>query len=214
MTPLDFMDFRDYLSPASGFQSVQFRLLENKFGMLAENRVKYNQRYCTAFGQDEKALQQIRDSEKEPSLAELVQKWLERTPGLEADGFNFWAKFQTSVENLLQEKEDAAMVNSLFGRQFRNSVKTHLKFQKEPLEHVRSYRLMDLQKRREVYATIFDPTSHASLVKRGERRFTHMALQGAILINFYRDQPRFSQPHQLLTLLMDIDSLISKWRSK
>lgn len=84
----------------------------------------------------------------------------------------------------------------------------------EPLEHVRSYRLMDIQKRREVYATIFDPTSHASLVKRGERRFTHMALQGAILINFYRDQPRFSQPHQLLTLLMDIDSLISKWRSE
>lgn len=121
MTPLDFMDFRDYLSPASGFQSVQFRLLENKFGMLSENRVKYNQRYCTAFGQDEKALQQIRDSEKEPSLAELVQKWLERTPGLEADGFNFWAKFRTSVENLLQEKEDAAMVNSLFGRQFINS---------------------------------------------------------------------------------------------
>ena len=26
MTPLDFLDFRDLLSPASGFQSVQFRL--------------------------------------------------------------------------------------------------------------------------------------------------------------------------------------------
>jgi tryptophan 2,3-dioxygenase len=33
MTPLDFMDFRDYLSPASGFQSLQFRLLENKLGV-------------------------------------------------------------------------------------------------------------------------------------------------------------------------------------
>lgn len=30
MTPLDFMDFRNYLRPASGFQSLQFRLLENK----------------------------------------------------------------------------------------------------------------------------------------------------------------------------------------
>lgn len=28
MTPLDFLEFRDLLSPASGFQSVQFRLLE------------------------------------------------------------------------------------------------------------------------------------------------------------------------------------------
>ena len=33
MTPLDFMDFRDYLSSASGFQSLQFRLLENKLGL-------------------------------------------------------------------------------------------------------------------------------------------------------------------------------------
>lgn len=28
MTPIDFLDFRDYLFPASGFQSVQFRLVE------------------------------------------------------------------------------------------------------------------------------------------------------------------------------------------
>ena len=33
MTPLDFMDFRDYLSSGSGFQSLQFRLLENKLGL-------------------------------------------------------------------------------------------------------------------------------------------------------------------------------------
>lgn len=33
MTPSDFMDFRDFLFPASGFQSFQFRLVENKLGM-------------------------------------------------------------------------------------------------------------------------------------------------------------------------------------
>ena len=33
MTPLDFMEFRNYLCPASGFQSLQFRLLENKLGV-------------------------------------------------------------------------------------------------------------------------------------------------------------------------------------
>ena len=32
------------------------------------------------------------------------------------------------------------------------------------------------------------------------------------MITFYRDEPRFNQPHQLLSLLMDIDSLITKWR--
>ena len=38
MTPLDFLDFRDYLIPASGFQSVQFRLIENRLGMRPRER--------------------------------------------------------------------------------------------------------------------------------------------------------------------------------
>jgi tryptophan 2,3-dioxygenase len=33
MSPIDFMDFRGSLQSASGFQSVQFRLLENKLGI-------------------------------------------------------------------------------------------------------------------------------------------------------------------------------------
>lgn len=53
MTPLDFMEFRNYLCPASGFQSLQFRLLENKLGVRQENRVKYNQNYSQVFGKDE-----------------------------------------------------------------------------------------------------------------------------------------------------------------
>lgn len=53
MTPLDFMDFRGYLCPASGFQSLQFRLLENKLGVKQDLRVKYNQHYARVFGRDE-----------------------------------------------------------------------------------------------------------------------------------------------------------------
>lgn len=56
MTPLDFMEFRNYLCPASGFQSLQFRLLENKLGVRQENRVKYNQNYAQVFGKDDVCL--------------------------------------------------------------------------------------------------------------------------------------------------------------
>uniref|UniRef100_U5EUL1 Tryptophan 2,3-dioxygenase n=1 Tax=Corethrella appendiculata TaxID=1370023 RepID=U5EUL1_9DIPT len=192
MTPLDFMDFRNFLSPASGFQSLQFRLMENKLGVKTEHRVKYNQKYTHVFGTDSNAVDLIVQSETEPSLCDLIQKWLERTPGLELDGFNFWGKFRECVEKLLQEQEDSA--------------------NKEVYESVKNYRLMDIEKRREVYNSIFDPTAHEALVSRGERRFTYKALQGAIMITFYRDEPRFNQPHQLLVLLMDIDSLITKWR--
>lgn len=192
MTPLDFMDFRGYLCPASGFQSMQFRLLENKLGVKTEHRVKYNQNYSRAFGKDEQAINTIKTSESEPSLSDLVQCWLERTPGLELNGFNFWGKYNKSVDKLLDDAKK--------------------EIEQEENETKKKYRLSDLEQRQEVFESIFNPTVHAALVSRGERRFSHKALQGAIMITFYRDEPRFSQPHQLLTLLMDIDSLITKWR--
>ncbi|XP_013100701.1 tryptophan 2,3-dioxygenase [Stomoxys calcitrans] len=192
MTPLDFMDFRNNLSPASGFQSLQFRLIENKLGVKSEHRVKYNQKYSEAFGNNTASINAIIESESEPSLLELIEKWLERTPGLEETGFNFWHKFQVSVDKFLQDQVKSAM--------------------SEQVENAKNYRLMDIEKRREVYRSIFDPAIHEAMVSRGDRRFSHKALQGAIMITFYRDEPRFSQPHQLLTLLMDIDSLITKWR--
>ena len=37
MAPTDFIDFRGYLSTASGFQSLQFRLFENKLGLAEVN---------------------------------------------------------------------------------------------------------------------------------------------------------------------------------
>lgn len=110
MTPLDFMDFRDYLSNASGFQSLQFRLIENKLGVQPEHRVKYNQHYQKAFGEDIESTERVIKSEEDPSLSDLLQKWLERTPGLEVDGFDFWHKFQQSVEKLLSDEEASALV--------------------------------------------------------------------------------------------------------
>lgn len=65
-----------------------------------------------------------------------------------------------------------------------------------------------------VFETIFNESLHNALVTRGERRFSYGAFQGAVMITLYRDEPRFSQPHQILTALMDIDSLITKWRCK
>ena len=41
MTPMDFLEFRDLLNPASGFQSVQFREIEIKLGMDSSKRVKF-----------------------------------------------------------------------------------------------------------------------------------------------------------------------------
>lgn len=42
MHPADFIEFRDYLIPASGFQSVQFRVLEQMLGIQEMSRSKVN----------------------------------------------------------------------------------------------------------------------------------------------------------------------------
>lgn len=44
MTPMGFLEFRDYLFPASGFQSLQWRTIEQGLGLVAEGRVSYGQR--------------------------------------------------------------------------------------------------------------------------------------------------------------------------
>ncbi|XP_015190735.1 PREDICTED: tryptophan 2,3-dioxygenase [Polistes dominula] len=192
MTPLDFMAFRDYLCPASGFQSLQFRLLENKLGVKQEHRVKYNQSYTRVFGRDPKAIEEIKRSEEDPSLSCLVQRWLARTPGLESYDFDFWGKYKRAVERMLFEQEQTA--------------------QKQSKEQMKLYLMNSVQSRKAMFETIFKESLHNALVSRGERRFSYAAFQGAVMITLYRDEPRFSQPHQILTALMDIDSLITKWR--
>lgn len=98
-----FYSQRDYLSPASGFQSLQFRLLENKIGVPQSLRVPYNRRhYRDNFkGEDYELLLK---SEQEPTLLQLVEAWLERTPGLEAEGFDFWGQFEVNILKGLEEE--------------------------------------------------------------------------------------------------------------
>jgi tryptophan 2,3-dioxygenase len=42
MTQADFLDFRDYLFPASGFQSLQFRLIETRLGLPEAARIQFD----------------------------------------------------------------------------------------------------------------------------------------------------------------------------
>lgn len=191
MTPLDFMEFRDYLAPSSGFQSLQFRLIENKLGINKTHRIRYNyQDYSKAF--DSEDGKQLKESETTPSLLSLVQGWLERTPGLEENGFNFWGKYRNSVQAMLDDMEAEA--------------------EAEEDEEVRASLLKEVKKQADHFDSIFSEERHNQLVARGERRFSHKAMQGALMIYFYRDEPRFNQPFQILQLLMDIDSHLIKWR--
>eukprot|EP01036_Dinobryon_divergens_P013163 gene13163-17746_t len=94
MTPMDFLDFRDLLRPASGFQSWQFKVLEARLGLPFGQR--HGQQYYLSVLKPAYA-EIIRDAEAQPSLLTLMCKWLERIPFF--DNKLLWENFETTYEN-------------------------------------------------------------------------------------------------------------------
>jgi len=115
MTPMDFLDFRDMLRPASGFQSWQFKEWEAKLGLKFENR--FGKEYYTSQLRPEH-IDIIKKAEGERSLLELLNDWLERMPffneednwkkfsGDKLSGLHpFWAEYRRRYQDSLAEEE-------------------------------------------------------------------------------------------------------------
>jgi len=105
MTPMDFLDFRDMLRPASGFQSWQFKQLEAKLGLKFEHR--HGKEYYTAQLKKEH-VDIIKTSESGRSLLDLINAWLERmplSPTLSNDPDSFWQVYRKSYEGSLADLE-------------------------------------------------------------------------------------------------------------
>ncbi|XP_030849671.1 tryptophan 2,3-dioxygenase-like [Strongylocentrotus purpuratus] len=74
MSPLSFFNFRDYLAPASGFQSAQFRVFENKMGIKPDNRIQYmKQDYAAQCNPIKHG--DIQKAVEEDTLFQLVEVW-------------------------------------------------------------------------------------------------------------------------------------------
>ncbi|RMF61045.1 MAG: tryptophan 2,3-dioxygenase [Calditrichaeota bacterium] len=192
MTPLDFLEFRGYLTPASGFQSFQFRALEIKLGLLESDRIRFSKEaYHEKFPEDQK--EKLLNYQREPSLFDLIQRWLERTPFLKDESFSFVDRYHEAVEIMLEEEERT--LESL------------------PIgEEERQQRLQLMSATRKHFQTIFDPEEHEALRKSGRRRISHDALLAALFIHLYRDEPILHLPFQLLSAIVDMDELLSAWR--
>ncbi len=113
MTPLDFLDFRNMLRPASGFQSIQFKLLEAHLGLRMDQR--HGKSYYTSqLKPEDKKI--IEDAELVKPLITLVNEWLERMPffdnmdywteeKMENGVHPFWKKYHAAYDSSLVEGE-------------------------------------------------------------------------------------------------------------
>jgi tryptophan 2,3-dioxygenase len=194
MTPLDFLDFRDQLIPASGFQSVQFRLIENKLGMRRGDRLQINDApYTSRFLAADTA--RVEASERDPSLFDLIEDWLERTPFLHFGDFDFWREYRRAVEAMLVADRASIRANPTL------------------TEGEKAKQLAGVEATAGKFADLFAPgdrDEHAA----GGRHFSRRALQAALLINLYRDEPILHLPFQVLALLADIERNFTSWRQR
>ncbi|HVB64020.1 MAG TPA: tryptophan 2,3-dioxygenase family protein [Nitrolancea sp.] len=195
MTPLDFLEFRDYLVPASGSQSVQFRLIENKMGLLHDRRVRfYDGDYWRNLSDADR--KRAEASEHEPSLFDVIDRWLSRTPFLNFGDFQFWRSYRDAVDAMLENDRQIILSSPSL----------------EEGGHERQ--LAGLERTRQSFALVFDPEAHARFVAAGQWRFSFDATLAALLILLYRDRPILQQPFRLLTTLIQIDELFTAWRHR
>jgi tryptophan 2,3-dioxygenase len=193
MTPLDFLDFRKYLFPASGFQSFQFRELEVLMGLKETNRHTYGGTpYKVVF--DEKRKEELTQMEESRSLLQLVEDWLERTPFLNFDDFNFLESYKEAVTHMVQREKEAITNTDLLSEKYK------------------ALRLKALGDTDTYFENIFDEAKHNQLLKEGKVQMSYKATVAGLFINLYRDEPILQLPFQFLQRLTDIDEYFTTWR--
>lgn len=193
MQPLDFLEFRDLLVPASGFQSFQFRLIENRLGLQSEKRLKYHQsKYHESLSPEHQLL--MLASEKETSLYAAVEAWLERTPFLQFGDYDFWQSYRQAVANRFSQ--DRIMIEN------------------QPLLSTEDIemRLAQVAKSESNFELLFNSQNYEDSREAGHLRLSYRAAQAALLIMLYRERPILQMPYRLITALGTIDEQLTTWR--
>jgi len=149
--------------------------------------------YTSRFSEEDAA--RVEGSEKEPSLFDLVEVWLERTPFLNFGDFEFWREYRRAVDAMLAA--DRASIRS-------NPTLT---------EDERVTQLAGVEATGRRFADLFEEGASEPVAAPG-RHFSRRALQAALLINLYRDEPILHLPFRLLTLLTDIERNFTTWRQR
>lgn len=193
MTSLDFLDFRNYLFPASGFQSHQFRVVEVMLGLKEKKRITYNDTsYTEAFKGDRK--KELENMESSSSMLDLLEAWLERIPFLEFKDFNFLREYRKAVKNMLNEESQAISLSEILS------------------EEEKAMRLQMLGDTDSYFSTVLDENKHNELIEKGELNLSYKSTMAALLINLYRDEPILQMPYLLISKLLEIEDLLTSWR--
>ena len=164
MTPLDFLDFRNYLFPASGFQSFQFRMIENLLGLQEWRRITYNGApYYSVFSEEQQAA--LKTATAHGSLFDAVEDWLERTPFIELEDFDFLESYRKAVDRMLDKEQKAIKATPYLD------------------EEEKAMRLTMLGNTDTYFESVLNKEHHDALRREGKLRLSYDATVAALFIN-------------------------------
>jgi tryptophan 2,3-dioxygenase len=194
MTPMDFLEFRNLLTPSSGFQSKQFRLIEAKLGLQLDKRhqAAYYKR-TNEGGFTQADYNSINNIEEQDSLLTLINKWLERMPFFENE---FWGSYKANGSQ--------CPIDHPFWNDYRS-------IYEKGLTEREASKLND-------FDYVFFEKKQANFTEQDEQilrsSLTPKAMRAGLFIMLYRDFPMFQTSYQILDSLVEIDHLLSNWRHK
>lgn len=195
MTPMDFLEFRDILIPASGFQSVQFKEIETRLGITSSTR--YSIEKDSFLGRlNPNDRQYLENVEKEDSLLTLIEKWLLRMPFTNEKNFKFWEQYEKAVLTMLGRDEEHIENNPHMG-----------KLEKD-IQH------QFLKTTHMTFESLFDKKIYQELLDKNQRRFSQSAYLNALFVFLYRDEPQLNLPFRFLNGLIELDENFTTWRHR
>jgi tryptophan 2,3-dioxygenase len=205
LTTRDYLDFRDRLIPASGFQSSQLREIEIVLGLEDDLRIplgregSYMAALRSADGSPSPALARVeRRRESGPSLKAVLYEWLSRTPiygpaTLESTD-RFTAAFIEGHRIEIKNRLELAKQNALTSEDL---ARLEERYMNEIAFAERFLRAED------------DPDADE------ETRILRRRVRAAIVfLESYRELPRLAWPREVIDLVLAVEQQMLIWRQR
>ncbi len=111
-------------------------------------------------------------------------------------GWTWWKHYEEAVERMLASDEEGLLSNKALSEAEKEAARK------------------ELSATRDHFASLLDRSRYEAGRARGERRLSYRALQAALLITLYHDEPILALPYRLLSTLLDIDENLTAWRHR
>jgi tryptophan 2,3-dioxygenase len=205
LTTRDYLEFRDRLIPASGFQSAQMREIEILLGLDDKVRIplgregSYKEALKSVDGKPSVASHRVEERIADgPSLKHVVYEWLSRTP---IDG----PASQESSDHFL-ERIVAAHTTEIEHRMKLAADKQVLSAVDLDVLRARYEKEIDLAK-----TWLLGMEDDADEATRAYRRRVRAAV---VFLESYRELPRLSWPREIIDGLVSLEQAMVMWRQR